>query len=479
MASVRSVSPGGALLRASRLFSLPQPIPPPPGNQANSGSNHNSDSATLAFPTHQVITTMSSSRKRGDWGLKRPLPLKSTTKSTNAMLRIRQIDSIEQVTDYSSGADHGLSLRKFQELNIPVTVPPAAVDSYSIRPASRMNLPQRSAFEEDGDFTAIDPQKAAAMQDKRWKFTGPWLAGMTQGAFNKWVAKNVKPRRPEFLQFLKNKIAQENLQTALLKAQENGETLPTTADPASVTDEQLTDYLRKLRNDNQQLYELVGQFLDLAPLNPPTSDALAQLNPTTHVTLTQSGSPYAERGPPITHPSAGLSYLKTSMYLDNHPLYGPQRSHPPVQARVMNPRRSTINVQARIGLAGFVTDSPYGDTASNSRGQGSRALDKFDPELVGGAKIWVQPHSASVDARGRIKLNVGDAKEEDRLVALELLGEEKIFGELKKVEAKPSAAADLRNTYRSNGAYKSTRMSSSDGYGVGTLQFRYRPSQPQ
>ncbi|KAK3324605.1 mitochondrial ribosomal protein MRP51 [Cercophora scortea] len=476
MASVRSVSPGGALLRSSRLFSLPRPIPPPPS--ASSSTNRNSDTATLGFPTHQVITTTSSSRKRGDWGLKRPLPLKSTTKSSNAMLRVRQIDSIEQVTDYTSGADHGLSLRKFQELHIPVTVPPTTLDSYSIRATSRMNLPQQSAFEEEGDFTDIDPEKAAAMQDKRWKFTGPWLAGMSQGAFNKWLAKNVKPRRPEFLQFLRTKIAQENLETAMLKAQEQGETLPATADPSSVTDEQLTDYLRKLRNDNQQLYELVGHFLDLAPLNPPTSDALAQLNSTTHVTLTQSGSPYADRGPPITHPSAGISYLKTSMYLDNHPLYGPQRAHAPMQARVINPRRSGINVTAHIGVAGFVADSPYGDTASNSRGSMSRMLDRFDPELKGGAKIWVQPNSANVDAKGRIRINVSDAKEEDRLVALELLGEEKIFGEKKKVEPRPSAATELRNSYRSSGTYRSTRMSSSTGYGIGSLESRYRQGAP-
>jgi hypothetical protein len=461
--AARSVSPGGALLRASRMFALPNPIPPPP-NDSSAGTNFNSDTATLAFPTHQVITTLSSSRKQGDWGLKRPLPLKSTTKSSNPMLRVRAIDTIEQITDYSSATDHGITLRKFQELGMPLTARrPASGDIKDT--TSTMNLPQKSVFEEALDVTDIHPDKRADAMDTRWKFTGPWLAGMTQGEFSKWLAKHVRPKRPEFRQFLKKKIASELHAAAAKEALDKGLEQPAVMDASAVTEDQLIDYLRKLRHDNQALYDMVGQFLDLAPIAPPTvSQTGLPKERVNNLRFNEMKNPYAQSGPPVTHPSAGLSYLRTSMYMENHPIYGPQKQHAPAVARVLKPRRQAQASAARFGVAGFVVNTTLGDTAFN-RGSGHALFDKLDPTIEGGAKVWVQPQRASVDSSGRIVLTVGETTRETTLVAQELLGDAVCLGvqpaedEMNKRES----ASEIRQRYR---AQDSPAMSSAQDYGL-------------
>ncbi len=50
-------------------------------------------------------------------------------------------------------------------------------------------------------------------------------------------------------------------------------------DPKTISDEQVTEFLRKLRVDRQRLYDLVGEFLDLAPLlTPDVNQALGNLS---------------------------------------------------------------------------------------------------------------------------------------------------------------------------------------------------------
>ncbi|KAK4163194.1 mitochondrial ribosomal protein MRP51 [Cladorrhinum sp. PSN259] len=444
----RSVSPGGALLRASRMFSLPAPIPGP-ANQDTASSSFNSMTSTTAFPTHQVITTLSSSRKRGDWGLKRPLPLKSTIKSSNPMLRVKAIDTIEQITDFTSAADHGLTLRKFQELHLPVVTRRSNTDpSYRVSPVYQV-----SVFENEIDNTDIAPKDRAEHIDQRWKFTGPWLAGMTEGDFKQYLSKTVRPKRTAFRGFLKEKIAEEQNAAAAARALDAGELeserKPVTA--ADVTEEELTDYLRKLRAHKHHLYAMVGNFLDLAPLKPPE---IAIQTIKTKETFAVTTNPYAEHGPPCTHPSAGISYLRTDKYMDNHPLYGPQKEHQPVQARIIRPRRNANHTPATIGVAGFVAQTTLGDIRLNNKNYGG-ILDNISPEIDGGNKMWVQPKKVTVDSNGKVLLNVettsaGNAGIEAELIAKELLGDgDGIFGQQRaeRVETLPLNNIALRRQY--------------------------------
>ncbi|KAK4456851.1 mitochondrial ribosomal protein MRP51 [Cladorrhinum samala] len=444
----RSVSPGGALLRASRMFSLPAPIPGPP-TQDTTSSSFNSTTATSAYPTHQVITTLSSSRKRGDWGLKRPLPLRSTTKSSNPMIRVKAIDTIEQITDFTSAADHGLTLRKFQELRVPVVVRKSSSDvSYKVS-----DYAQRSVFDSEIDTTDIAPKDRAQYIDQRWKFTGPWLAGMTEGDFKEYLSKHVRPRRTAFRAFLKQKLAEEMNGAAQLKAMDEGEldVKQTPVRARDITEDQLTDYLRKLRSHQHHLYAMVGTFLDLAPLKPPEI-AIAKIQ--SRETFKVSENPYAQNGPPSTHPSAGITYLRTKSYMDNHPLYGPQKEHQPVQARVVKPRRNTPVTPASIGVAGIIASTRLGDSVLNRKSVGG-ALDHINPDVEGGSKLWVQVKQARVDSNGKIILSVdsapmGHGGAEAELIAKELLGEgEGIFGQQREqnIEVLPENREQMRRQY--------------------------------
>ncbi|KAK0701693.1 mitochondrial ribosomal protein MRP51 [Lasiosphaeria miniovina] len=461
-AAARSVSPGGALLRSSRMFSLPAPIPDPPSTSAL-GDKYYNETATRAFPTHQVITTLNSSRQRGEWGLKRPLPLKPTTRTTYAMMRVKHVDTPEQITDYDQGTDHGLMLRKFQELNMAITMPL----SRSTRELDGKFI-RKPIFNDADDFTATVPARRVAEVDTRWKFTGPWLAGMSPGEFQKWVVKSVRPRRAEFQKFLKEQLALDMSEPLRNKAFEDGEEMPGPVTASTITDDQLTEYLRRLRHDKQELYHMVGTFLDLAPLKAPSIMELAAAGEdTSKVHLRDSNSPYAEMGPPVTHPSAGLSYLRTAYYMNNHPIYGPQKFHTPVESRVIRPRRTGLGLDAKLGVAGFIAQPPIGDTLSNNAKKKAEALDRLDPTLAGGAKLWIEPVRATVDATGRVVMDVVDVDLESLVVAKELLGELHVFGKPKKREPvkRVTAAQDIRNRFRQRVAPMPT-MSSPEQYGT-------------
>ncbi|KAI0445890.1 mitochondrial ribosomal protein MRP51 [Xylaria telfairii] len=420
--AARSVSPGAALLRSSRMFSMPNPIPGSPGDYS-SATKHQSATATAPFPTYLTITTPATSRANGDWGFKRPLPLKTTTKQTFPLVRIRQIDSTEHVTDFQSASDHTLTLKKFQELNLPLSVPTA-------RENDRATFARRSksVFEEDGDITALEPEQAQSIEHKRWKFNGPWLAGMTDGEFNKWLEKNVRTRRAEFRAFLKEEHAKELTKEQNSQAIRDGVPAPPEVTPDSITEAQFIDYLRDLRYDRLVLFRHVSRFLDLAPLNTdPLYISTMKLNRGQRFS---EENPYGANGPPITHPSAGLSYLRTASFIDNHPIYGPQKYHPVVKARVLKPKSTNTGVHDPvIGIAGFIADRPIdqqnlGRGAQNSP-RGS-ALSRLELEQRGGAKLYYKLDSAVVDSSGRVRikpLDPGNGSTAE-LVVKEMLGED-------------------------------------------------------
>ncbi|OLN88197.1 hypothetical protein CCHL11_00346 [Colletotrichum chlorophyti] len=452
------LSPGGALLRSSRMFSVPKPLSKPGGEAAI--ARHASPTATTPYPTHQSVTTTESSRIIGDWGFKRSLPLRSTTKSSTPVVRIKSIDCFENVTDYSSAADHTLSLQKFQELNLPLSLP-----GPNRSRLGGLNIGEKSVFEDDGDFTAVEAGREN--EEKRWKFKGPWLAGLSEGEFNRFLRKNVRSKRDEFRNFLKKRIATELTATEHQKSLDAGEELPKQVLPQDVTEEQLTEYLRKLRSDRITLYALVSEFLDLAPLNPPSS--LTDFSRTTE--KTKRPSLYAENGPPISHPSGGISYLRTAAFAENHPVYGPQAHPTPVLARIIAPRNGPND--AKLGVGGFVTNTPQGDNAFNQRHLIGRknqvaGIASFDPDITGGAKAYVKPISARVDSAGMVQITVAEANQEAQLIHKEMIGKAKIYNdrtEPEQVEAAP-VRKPLVHPVLSKARPAKTVVGSSQSYGL-------------
>lgn len=407
------------MLRASRLFSLPSKLPRPPG-EITIVASRVSTTSTAVFPTLQSVTTTQSSRNRGDWGFKRPLPRHTTASTSTPLVRVKHVDSIEAVTDFASAADHTLSLQKWHEMNLPVVS-----QSFTER---NNNILGKSVFEDSVDFTAFDPSQRDQVQDRRWKFDGPWLPGINEAAFRRYMATHVRPKRAEFRQFLRQQLVRDLNSEAAEKAFDGGKTAVVLGED-DITDEQLDEYMRALRNGPSRatLYGLISKFLDLAPVQPP-SDHFAQLGSLAPPVAGRATSPYAKSGPLVTHPSSGMSYLRTNAFIYNHPVYGPQKSHAPVEARVVMPKNVVSAGPARIGVGGFVTDSPEYEEFGSRRGRVPPKYHWFDPAVVGGSKVMVTVSSARVNAKGRINLYARSVDAEAALVQGELEGREAVFG---------------------------------------------------
>ena len=372
--SMRRLSPTANLLRTSRLFSLPPPLPRPTADLTAS-ANYESDTATLPYPTHAAIVTTESSLGRGDWGLKRPLPLKSTTRTSTPTIHIENVDSIDHITDFSSAADHVITLRKWQELGTPLSM----AEEKSRKASAQHEHYPRSVFESKHDNTYQDDSDP---NTQRWKYRGPWLAGKTEGEFRRYVEKDVKRRRSDFKRFLRERLAEEKVIALRREATESGEDIEV-SDSVAVSEEDVEVYARRLRNDEHELHKLVEEYLDL-----PRDRGSAI-------------SSYDKKGPPTTHPSAGLSYLRTGSHTYNHPLLGPQEEPAPVQARVVRPQTTANNRKydrALIGVAGVVAEDDRQSFTRDSTG-----ITGYNPDIPGGAKFYIRiPTKASVDSRGRI-----------------------------------------------------------------------------
>ncbi|KAL9029026.1 MAG: hypothetical protein Q9196_002688 [Gyalolechia fulgens] len=395
--ATKRLSPTASLLKNSRLFSLPPPLPRPSHDfTATSTSISNSDTATLPYPTRAAIETTQASLSRGDWGLKRPLPLKSTTNISTPTIRIDDVDSINHITDFESASDHTLTLQKWQEIGLPISMPVKQTGPF----VTGGNLNTRktaptSVFEDTFDNTE---SSATRSDTQRWKFKGPWLAGKTEGGFAEYLEKTVKRRKLEFRSFIRGRLQKERALDQRREAQESGESVEC---PVEVSEEDVDLYFKQLRRgDGVRLHMLIEEFLDL----PIAADS--NISEGTIAVMMDS-----DRGPPSTHLSAGLSYLRTGSHLTNHPILGPMEEEPPVQARILRPQASGVAKysSAILGVGGIAAEDTTKRTAflpQDSRRLEKPGIQRFEPEIEGGAKIWIQPDRASVDVRGRLKLHV-------------------------------------------------------------------------
>lgn len=89
---------------------------------------------------------------RGDWGLKRPLPSRSyLVQVSDPVLRVKQLDTIEHVTDFDSAADHVRTREKWQEMGVPMMKGMA-----QMREQGTSSAPPLGAFEVRDDTTSYD-----------------------------------------------------------------------------------------------------------------------------------------------------------------------------------------------------------------------------------------------------------------------------------------------------------------------------------
>ncbi|KAE8341586.1 hypothetical protein BDV24DRAFT_150993 [Aspergillus arachidicola] len=388
------LSPTANLLRKSRLFALPQALKPPQ-DPPTSKVVFESDTATLPHPIRASIVTPRSSLARGDWGLKRSLPAKSTSaKSSRPVVRVKALDTFEHVTDFESAADHTVTLEKFQELHMPLSLPSKVNYATSIVPR------HQSPFESyvDNTDTSKGLEETGA---KQFRHSGPWLAGQTEAEFSAYL-KKVRSNKPELLQKLRQLFSEKRTAERRKQAQDNGEDLEA-LEPVKVTEEEFQTYLKSLRTDPFSLGPVVFELLDLPSPPAVPSDRIGHKyyqSPGTKL----SSAEYAVSGPPKTHPSAGLSYTRSHALIYNHPKFGPQAYQRPVEARILRPkgRFKGRTSKAIAGVGGIAVEDLNAMTFVE---QGSPpGLAYFDVSIPGGAKYWVTPIRASVDSEGRIGL---------------------------------------------------------------------------
>ena len=420
---MRKLSPTANLLRNSRLFSIPPPLPRPAPDFTGI-ANFDSETSTSSYPTQQAIETSEKSLARGDWGLKRNLPLKTTTKSTAPTIKIRNVDSIELITDFGSSSDHVRTLDKWQEMDLPI--------STMIREKRVLgdHAPLKSVFDSDLDNTAFGDDNEQA----RWKFEGPWIAGLEDGAFESYLTKRVGKRKAEFREFLRERL--RNLENAIRRREmlEKGEDSDIASEnetaKAQISEAALDRYVRSLRKDEDTLTQILKTFLDL-----PRDSRAHKAN--------MGRASYDDKGPPTTHPSGGLSYLRTSAHTYNHPLYGPQEDKTPIEARVLIPQGEAGKAKRRaaIGIGGIVADDhrqPFGS------GDDSLQVERFDPDLTTGGKVLVEPKRANIDVEGRIELGTTRAEKN----AVRVFNSDR--GQFKTPEIPRAAIDTMRNRRMGN-----------------------------
>ncbi|KAF2877313.1 mitochondrial ribosomal protein subunit-domain-containing protein [Massariosphaeria phaeospora] len=442
----QSLSPTANLLRNSRLFSLPNPLPQP--NVAPTSNRGSSDTATTPYPTHQAIATTPSSLARGDWGLKRPLPARSRIlQASDPVVRVKQLDTVEHITDFDSAADHVRTRQKWEEMGIPMLKGMGKLGNTDLTV-----LEPRSAFEHHGDVTAygVDegqdaagayleaikqsakrnaenksfapftppPANTALRSSRRWKHEGPWLPGMSADEFTSYISKEISARRQEFNVYLAEYV-KSAIYTKREFASRQSESVPLDSQKAeqeaqerlTISEADIDAGIKKLRRqtaadplNSDLVQKLIIPFLRLPPIKlKPTSYAQDK---TTNVVDKYKFTD--ETTPSSTHPSAGLGYMRTNAYLANHPILGPQALPTPVTARVLQPRSNGISreLQARLGVGGFAANDEY--QAPNVRINAAQAydLEHLDIKTAGGAKVFVQPQFGVVSNDGRVHLKL-------------------------------------------------------------------------
>ena len=374
MATAR-LSPAASLLRNSRLFSLPPPLSPP--------ASLVSDTATQPHPRLAAIETPASSWGRGDWGFKRPLPLKSTTKTGTTTIRVQNgIDSTDHIADFESAADHVLTLRKWRELNLPIRFV-----------SKRTRDESMSVFEP----TVDNISSSASSTRRRWRYDGPWLAGQAGWEFDAFL-KRVKMRKSEFEAFVRARVSVERKTSQRQKSIDAGLDL-NEGEPVGINDEEFKEYMHYLRATPSAFGPLIAEFFDL-PEGPKGVSTAPAPDSFSYGRTTLAAEAYNEIGPPKTHLSAGLSYYRSGAHVCNHPLFGPQQLNSPVVARILRP--SIKKYTGDVGVAGFV--------AANGTFFALMGVShKLWQPIPGGQKVVARPVNAAVDSDGRVILSVARA----------------------------------------------------------------------
>lgn len=396
--AARNASPTAQLLRSSRLFSLPRPLPEPV--QEGQLAPFQAGSSTLPYPVRQAITRPNALRKKEEWGLKRSLPSKAAGKAWKPTINIIEQDGHEEITEYKSATDHTRTLQKWQEMAIPMRQMKSRERTMSGQLRTAQDSPQ-SAFNRASDITdRKEYERRVQMenegkpdgdwQTKLWKYNEIPVSDMTDGDFELFLQRRVGQHHSSdrFKEWLRQRMIDDAM---ILKRDEH---LRSSGGKSAFNEFAVRKKVLATIDVEARLKQLRGLRLDKDSTLNKYMEEYLQLPPQRERVSALFGGRKGNRGtdvhlPLTTHPSAGLSYMSSKTYLDNHPVSGPRAEHKPVLAR-------TLSVAGKYVLGvGGVTIQPKFENS------GPTELDVVTP---GGAKRWITPEFAAVDDKGRIQL---------------------------------------------------------------------------
>lgn len=374
MSAAKRLSPAASLLRHSRLMAMPAPVPPPP-------SHFLTNPDVSPHPVVQAITAPTSSRSRGSWGLKRDLP----TKTKYPFLRYTALDTLEHFTTYESAGDDVLTLKKWQEMDLPLLKGPAIVHTLESHSYSR----REPVFDGGSGSTADEPgvtadesrmaagESGMAAETYKWRYKGPYLADLPAGEFRRYIEAKIKPRRKEFIAYVVRHQAKWGGRSSFEEwSDARSSDAEQWADEPSDDEagESLEDIdVRALRADPDLLEKLAVRFLDLPLYSRPHR----------------------------THPSGGLHYTRSAAHVGNDPVDGPRAGAKQVPGRNMNHQSIT---GALVGVAGIVAKA-------TDAGRLEDSIRLYNNRYH--VKKYV-PGKARLDALGRVLLDVDIISDESQ-----------------------------------------------------------------
>ncbi|KAK6337709.1 hypothetical protein TWF696_001192 [Orbilia brochopaga] len=331
--SSKAASPTATLIRHSRLMAMPAP--------RSAAALTESQIYRPPYPTHQAITAPESSRHRGDWGLKRPIP----RKVASTYLRYNDIDTIEHRTTFQSSHDTVVSLKKWQEMGIPLklfdqisgrftsafyfdAVPSVALSNPPPPPAASA-APAAADPAADQDQQPIATPKPAAVNPPIWGYREKFVQHMTPGELKTFIDTKLVPRRAEFQEFAKKwePNQRSSTPTAAPPLEQTAPKDPSSEDAALAENAQPS----ASQSSDPQQQQQQQQQLSFPAFQPnftvePIPDVVKGMrhDPITSVNYVRAFLQIPLRQAPMTtHPSGGLYYILDPSYLENHPEHGP------------------------------------------------------------------------------------------------------------------------------------------------------------
>lgn len=133
-------------------------------------------------PKHQVISSFNAAHRRGDWGLKRPLP-----PVKDAHIIVSEFDTQERQTPYTFATEKPRFVRRMKEFGLVLSVP--AFDN-TLAKNLEYRLPERQARRPRSPLEHLHPQWNRSSGNE----TGPRILTLSVSEFRKYL-RNISGKR--------------------------------------------------------------------------------------------------------------------------------------------------------------------------------------------------------------------------------------------------------------------------------------------